>query len=167
MKIETPGYELKQNQGQGKLDYTQKLVRAVFAKNSIGMKNIITAGILLLLSIQSFSYHWRHVPGKKLYKDLNKALNSKEDVYNLQLYNVNIKGQLSAIGSLDSLQFLSLTKCRLTELPDEIFNLPNLRTIILNYNDFVEIPANISYAKKLEYIAIHNNKLTAIPPEIG
>ena len=121
------------------------------------MTRILTIGLLLLISISGYCYEWRHVAGKKVFKDLNEALKTKEKVYNLQLYSQVIDlNKLKEIGKLDSLQFLELEKCYLKDLPDEIFKLPNLRTLILNYNEFTTIPTGIKYCKKLEYFTMHH-----------
>ena len=113
------------------------------------MRTNITIILLVLLSINGYSQAWRYVPGKKVYKDLKKALLVKDEVYNLELYRaeLNLK-DLKKIGTLQNLQFLQLDNCNLTNLPDEIFKLPNLKTLFLDYNKFTKIPSGIKFSKK-------------------
>ena len=85
-------------------------------------KSSLITVLSLLFSISGYCYDWRYVPGKKVYHDLNEALNAKEKAYNLELFNTALDiNSLKKIGKLDSLQFLDMSTCYLKNLPDEIF----------------------------------------------
>jgi Leucine-rich repeat (LRR) protein len=132
------------------------------------MSLILIIGLILFFSINEYIYASGIVTGKKVYTNLNEALKEKKRVYNLKLSNQKIDlDQLRQIGELINLRFLDIESCHLKSMPDEIFKLPDLKTLILNYNDFTAIPAGIKYCKGLEYFSLIACNLTSIPKEIG
>lgn len=62
---------------------------------------------------------------------------------------------------------LDLSNMSLTNLPEDILKLKNLRKLILANNSIANFPLFLSDLDKLEYLDISHNKLTTLPPEIG
>jgi len=56
---------------------------------------------------------------------------------------------------------------RLTTIPPEIWNLTNLKELILEYNELTTLPPEIGNLKKLERLWLNDNLLTTLPKEIG
>jgi hypothetical protein len=65
------------------------------------------------------------------------------------------------------LQSLGLYINKLTVLPDELFNLRNLRSLSLNHNNLSILPKNIKKLTNLHTLDISHNNLTVLPDEIG
>jgi Leucine-rich repeat (LRR) protein len=59
-----------------------------------------------------------------------------------------------------------LSSNRLTELPTEIANLMQLRTLCLSFNRLTELPTEIGNLTQLQALYLDNNKLTELPTEI-
>jgi len=62
----------------------------------------------------------------------------------------------------DSLEILDLSNNQLTELPDELETLLNMRILFLSNNDFAQIPAVLARCPKLEMISFKSNRLTSV-----
>jgi Leucine-rich repeat (LRR) protein len=115
-----------------------------------------------------FAQDWRHVKKEKVYRELDEAINNKEKVKNLELYDYEGSFEkLALIGQMKNLQFLSIDESYLDSLPDGIFQLPNLRTLSLINNKFRELPAGIGNLKTLEYLVMYDNEIESIPDWIG
>ena len=54
---------------------------------------------------------------------------------------------------------------QISELPQELFQLP-LTQLSIGYNKITEIPPQIGKLKQLQWLAIHNNPVTALPQEL-
>jgi hypothetical protein len=131
------------------------------------MTRTLIFGLLLLFTINNYSYSLGVGSGKKVYTDLDEALKENKKVRQLKLNNQSIEFEKHRkIGELRNLQFLDIESCHLTDLPDEFFKLPDLKTLILNYNNITTIPLRIRYCKRLEYLSTYSCKLTTIPKEI-
>ncbi|CAN5731320.1 hypothetical protein BH11BAC3_BH11BAC3_37140 [soil metagenome] len=138
-------------------------------KMYLQMKSNFLLFILALLTInESFGQDWRYVKHKKVYRDLDEAIKEKDSVFNLELFRGNVKkDRLHLIGELKHIEFLSISEAGLDSIPDEIFTLPNIRTLNLTKNNFITMPAGISKLKKLEYLVMYDNEITIIPDWIG
>lgn len=62
----------------------------------------------------------------------------------------------------DSLEILDLSNNQLTDLPDELENLVNMRILFLSNNDFEQIPAVLARCPKLEMISFKSNRLVRV-----
>lgn len=62
---------------------------------------------------------------------------------------------------------LDLSLCGLTELPEEVFELRNLRRLALYRNNLKNLPPTIGLLKNLTYLDAENNSLSDIPEQIG
>lgn len=121
---------------------------------------------------------------------LTEALENKEKVTSLYLYQKRLKKfpieilecknleslNLSynpikevpkEIGGLKKLQHLDLHSCKLSEIPKEIGKLTNLITLQIGYNQLTSIPQEIGNLHHLRDLHIDDNQLTEIPKEIG
>ena len=64
------------------------------------------------------------------------------------------------------IDILDMSFNKLTEIPKEIFNLTNLKTLNISNNQITEIPKEIFNLTNLTYLDISNNKIKEIPKEI-
>jgi hypothetical protein len=62
---------------------------------------------------------------------------------------------------------LDLSKSGLTEIPDYVFKLTELRVLNLHDNKITKIPDGIGNLVNLEKLIVSRNDLTYISPEIG
>jgi len=67
----------------------------------------------------------------------------------------------------DSVIKLDLSRSKLTQIPAEVFTLPNLQWLNLSKNKIKVIPADIEKLKSLQELDVSNNDLTQLPPQIG
>jgi Leucine-rich repeat (LRR) protein len=65
------------------------------------------------------------------------------------------------------LKIIALRNCNLTNLPPEIFQLPQLESLYLDGNQFKTLPAEIGHLKNLKILNLTNNELTSLPNEFG
>lgn len=61
---------------------------------------------------------------------------------------------------------LDLSDCELTEVPEEVFNLSNLRELSLAGNQLTTLPGSIAALSNLERFVIAGNRLRDLPEEI-
>ncbi|MFM7217448.1 MAG: leucine-rich repeat domain-containing protein [Bacteroidota bacterium] len=83
-------------------------------------------------------------PALHVYKTLEEALPAPQDV-----------------------QILSLKNRRLTEVPKEVFDFPNLKELDLSRNKISVLPAEIGRLTGLQSLDLSNNQLDSLPSEIG
>lgn len=81
---------------------------------------------------------------EKIYYNLNKALQNRDEV-----------------------KILDLSRSRLDRFPEEILLLKNLKVLNLSYNKIGEIPTSIIELKELEILIIIDGKLNQLPENIG
>ncbi|MFZ4729681.1 MAG: leucine-rich repeat domain-containing protein, partial [Pseudanabaena sp.] len=95
----------------------------------------------------------------------------------LDLSGNDLEGLPSEIGRLQSLENLILGKWddeaekfkgnRLTAIPQEIFQLTNLKELLVAYNQITAIPDEIANLANLTTLDINRNQITVIPDEIA
>jgi len=62
---------------------------------------------------------------------------------------------------------LDLSGLELDEIPDAVFELTNLRTLLLYNNQITTIPDKAKSLKKLRILSLNSNKFRELPPVIG
>jgi Leucine-rich repeat (LRR) protein len=63
---------------------------------------------------------------------------------------------------------LVLNNNRLSRLPHELFALPNVRVARFEFNELVDLPAEIGqWSASLEVLVANNNRLKKLPPQMG
>jgi Leucine-rich repeat (LRR) protein len=99
---------------------------------------------------------------------LEEALASSRD----SVYSLKLKGRLKEVPlevftEFPNLQWLDLSKNRLTEIPPQLGLLKNLKKLILNKNKIEVLPAEIGQLEDLRELIISQNELESLPTEIG
>jgi Leucine-rich repeat (LRR) protein len=118
----------------------------------------------LSAAFSSRAQDWRYVKNKKVYRNLEEAIKEKEQVYNLEISRNEVyDDRLHLISLMKNLQFLSINNAGLDTLPDEIFKLPEIRTLNLTGNNFRHIPYGVRNFKRLEYFVMYDNKIKLVP----
>jgi len=120
-----------------------------------------------------------------------RSLKSQESIIEINLSNVGLT-ELTEDFFVDNygLEYLNVQNNKLTRIPDIISNLPNLKTLLIDHNNIITLPANIgnlplktlslSYnhfvlfpksiikAKNtLKVLNVANNNIAVLPNEIG
>jgi len=89
----------------------------------------------------------------------------------LDLSGKDLEGLPSEIGRLQSLEKLILGEPhkgnRLTVIPQEIFQLTNLKELSISYNQITTIPSAIAQLSNLTELHLSDNQITAIPDAIS
>lgn len=109
---------------------------------------------------------WQNqVKASKVYTSLEEALSAHPDsVFHLQLHN--LKELPPEIGQFTNLKTLNLNNNYLKTLPPEIGELQNLEELSLMNNQLTSLPPEISNLKNLKDLNVSRNALQALPPEI-
>ncbi|MBK3520026.1 leucine-rich repeat domain-containing protein [Carboxylicivirga marina] len=100
------------------------------------------------------------------YYELQKALNVKNNVKNLNLSSNNLNSFPVEILEMIHLETLDLSDNRIQNLPGNIQKLKILEVFILNKNELYTIDENISLLGKLKALSISNNKFQSFPNQI-
>ncbi len=69
-------------------------------------------------------------------------------------------------GLADTLEILDLSNNNLTDLPEDLDRLVNMRILFLSNNDFETIPAVLSRCPKLEMISFKSNRVTRVDEDV-
>ena len=85
----------------------------------------------------------------------------------LDLSDRNISQLPDEIGGLANLKGLDLDNNQLTALPESIAHLANLQTLNLNNNQLTALPESIAHLANLQWLDLVNNQLTALPESIA
>jgi Leucine-rich repeat (LRR) protein len=122
--------------------------------------------------------HWTEedselgIPSEGVYcknlDDLSKRIDAvKETVVKINLDNQPALKQIPPIlGQCISLERLNISHTEITEIPDFLFSLPNLRYLSCCCNRITKPPKGLSKAQKLENLHIRINDGWAFPDEI-
>lgn len=122
--------------------------------------------------ISSYYEHTNTDPSRLLIKvnglyleALPQAVRALPNLTTLRLSGLGLETfDLSAADpSFSSLQILDLSSNYLTELPDALFQMPQLQTLLLNNNQLVQVPQELAAPNQLYYLDLSNNQLTGIP----
>jgi Leucine-rich repeat (LRR) protein len=130
------------------------------------------------VNTKELDLHWTEedselgIPSEGVYcknlEDLSKRIASvKETVVKLNLDNQPALNQIPPVlGECKLLEELDISHTVITEIPDFIFNLPNLRSLACCCNRISKPPQGWSKAKKLENLHIRVNEKWTSPDEI-
>ena len=103
--------------------------------------------------------------------DVDVYNNMKEedylDITELYLSHSNITNIPESINSLINLKILYLSNNKITSIPESIGSLVNLQKLYLYDNQITSIPKSISSLINLQELYLHYNKITSIPESIG
>jgi internalin A len=98
-------------------------------------------------------------------KRIREAL--RTDAVELNLSGLELTEIPELIAQLTNLKTLFLFNNQLTSLPNSIAQLKNLKTLFLHINKLTSLPDVITQLKNLQELYIHENKLTSLPDEIA
>jgi len=85
----------------------------------------------------------------------------------VELSNKNLTRIPEAVWSLTTIQSLILSENKLVQVPSEIGNLHALKVLNLSYNNISELPDAIGELENLVELNLHSNSLTHLPESIG
>ena len=88
-------------------------------------------------------------------------------IESLQIFNVGLSELPESIGGLTELKSLRLNRNPLTTLPEQIGNLTHLESLELSYNYIKFLPENIGKLRKLRRMNLRDNPLNSLPDSIG
>ena len=114
--------------------------------------------IALILSIISFGYSQSQE--YKVYRNLKKAMKNKEKVEALTLYGEKLGEIPDEVFELKNLKILNLTNNQIEVIPDKIIELSQLERLILMKNEIKELPESLSKLNKLEKLNVAYNGLS-------
>ena len=100
-------------------------------------------------------------------KSMKEALQNPEDVYELTLRNTRTKYLSPNIKKLTNLRVLDISGSFISEIPKEISECKNLKSIIANASQLSIIPSSIGQLKKLRVLNLAYCKIDRVPKEIG
>jgi len=130
------------------------------------------------INTKELDLHWTEedselgIPSDGVYcknlDDLSKRVaDVKETVTKINLDNQPALKQIPPIlGECKLLEEIDISHTEITEIPDFLFSLPNLRSLSCCCNRISKPPAGFSKAKKLEYLHIRINEKWIFPDEI-
>ncbi len=101
-----------------------------------------------------------------------KRLHPMQWAYNKRLHEgllVGVEQVKYRANHLDpsKIRHINLDGWALEEIPEEVFDFENLKTLRIGYNNLSSIPENITKLKRLEHLRVNYNKLKSIPDYIG
>ncbi|MDQ3190394.1 MAG: leucine-rich repeat domain-containing protein [Bacteroidota bacterium] len=97
---------------------------------------------------------------------LEEALLNPEQVYKLNLKRHKLS-QFPDLNLFPNLQWINLSRNRMTEIPAEIFLLKNLQYLDLSKNKIDLIPKEIGNLTSLKQLYLNQNNIASLPPQIG
>ena len=103
----------------------------------------------------------------KVYLDLDSALKNKERACVLNLNGQNLDAIPEDVFQLSNLRELHLGRNQLQELPKEIAKLSKLKKLIAGRNKLNTLPSEIGALQELEILKLGRNSISSLPAEIG
>jgi len=76
---------------------------------------------------------------------------------------------LKSLTSITDFQYIYhiYTGKRLTEIPDFVFSLKNLKSLSITKNEITSVPTKITHLRKLEYLDLSGNKIKEVPDDLN
>ncbi|CAB9517668.1 LRR receptor-like serine threonine-protein kinase [Seminavis robusta] len=97
------------------------------------------------------------------------GIGNANSLESLQLSETKVS-TMAGISAAPNLQYLHVTNCEVSgNIPDELFEMTQLKALYLNYNDFAAtVPAAIGQLSQLQELYLFHNSLTGtLPSELG
>jgi leucine-rich repeat protein SHOC2 len=102
----------------------------------------------------------------KVYKNFRKALKNKLEVTVLDLSEQGLSNLPENIGELKNLKVLKLDGNTIRHFPQGFWQLVNLEVLLINRNKLDSLPERLGDLKNLKKIFASRNNLSAIPKSI-
>lgn len=132
------------------------------------MKKATTIIFLLVFTIHTYSQSLTKEQLDKIpvYTSLEEALKNPDEVYRFKWKE---KGDSlpDGIFKLKNLQELTVAKCRLMVVNQQIGELKNLRYLNVAHNHLVRLPETIGNLQHLQTLIINRNMIEILPESIG
>ncbi len=97
---------------------------------------------------------------------LEEALLFPEQVYKLSLKKTKPE-QFPDLQQFKNLQWLCLSRNKLTEIPEQVFYQMNLQYLDLSKNKIDLIPKEIGNLINIKQLYLHQNNIASLPPQIS
>lgn len=107
-----------------------------------------------------------HKAGKRLHAASFKY-SEKDFMDSKVVVGVNQFQDFCDYGKIDIIKHVNLDGWGLKSIPQEVFELTNLKSLSLEFNQLTKIPDEISNLKSLKYIFLGYNLLKSLPKSIG
>lgn len=92
------------------------------------------------------------------FTNMEEALQRPQEVLRLDLSGQDINFSLEALRQFKNIEYLSLRNDHLKEIPEEVFDLEQLKVLDLSGNDFVILPREIKKLKNLEELYLNEEE---------
>lgn len=77
------------------------------------------------------------------------------------------RAMFAALDSVDERSTIVLEDAGLSAIPEEVFQAPNLRKLVLDFNEIYSLPPRIAELKELRDLSLDDAPLRSLPEEIG
>lgn len=135
------------------------------------MRRVFTLIVLIIVCTagtgQAQKFWETRLDQRDIYYDLDEAKRNPEDVYRLHLKKKKLTELPKEIFDFPNLEELDISKNRFSELPEEIGRLTTLKRLIAIKNKMKRVSPAIGELKNLKQLILNQNDLSTLPKEIG
>lgn len=118
--------------------------------------------ISVLFVVQIGILYWSYTESESvkavLYKPFQPYLENPETVDSMDLSTIGIRELIPELALFENLEYLNLSDNRLSEIPEILFKLPKLKTLILSYNLIDEV--DFINNSNIRYLDLSHNRIT-------
>jgi len=144
------------------------------------VRRVFDLGRAKELRLSKLSIHRRSIPLSESHEEaeanwpyfdlidsrIDEFLESQRTLSSLELFGFPLGRVPEPVCGLQNITNLDLTAIRPGTIPDWLFELPVLGTLILGFNDLIDLPNSVGKAQSLRILALYYNPLTHIPASV-